>query len=103
MNASDVVLVTSSRESGPMVVKEAAACGVPVVATDVGFVADVLADRPDARVCDSAATLVAGVESVLAAESTAAPPFDAPTLRTMGDRLIEVYEAARHTADRSSK
>jgi glycosyltransferase involved in cell wall biosynthesis len=103
MNASDVVLVTSSRESGPMVVKEAAACGVPVVATDVGFVADVLADRPDCRVCDSTATLVAGLESVLAGEQIPASPLDVPTLQTMGDRLIEVYETARNTDDRSSR
>jgi len=38
MNASDVLLVTSTRESGPLVVKEAAACTVPIVSTDVGFV-----------------------------------------------------------------
>lgn len=95
MNASDLVLVTSDRESGPMVVKEAAACGVPVVATDVGFVADVLGDRPESAVCGSRAELVAGLESALATDpSAAAPPLDTVDLSTMGDRLMAVYDAA---------
>jgi glycosyltransferase involved in cell wall biosynthesis len=43
--AADVLLVTSRKgtESGPLVVKEAAAMGLPVVSVDVGDVAEVLA------------------------------------------------------------
>jgi glycosyltransferase involved in cell wall biosynthesis len=43
--AADVLLVTSRQgtESGPLVVKEAAAMGLPVVSVDVGDVAEVLA------------------------------------------------------------
>jgi teichuronic acid biosynthesis glycosyltransferase TuaC len=44
MNACDLVLVTSRHESGPLVVKEAIACGCPVVATDVGDVREVIGD-----------------------------------------------------------
>jgi glycosyltransferase involved in cell wall biosynthesis len=44
MNACDVVLVTSYRESGPLVVKEAMACGTPIVSTDVGDVRMVMGD-----------------------------------------------------------
>ena len=36
MMAADVCLITSSRESGPLVAKESIVCGCPVVAVDVG-------------------------------------------------------------------
>ena len=36
MLAADVCLITSTRESGPLVAKEAITCGCPVVAVDVG-------------------------------------------------------------------
>ncbi|MHA1386657.1 MAG: glycosyltransferase family 4 protein [Candidatus Helarchaeota archaeon] len=42
MNAADLLLVTSFRESGPLVVKEAMACGCPVVTTDVGDVREII-------------------------------------------------------------
>ena len=36
MLAADVSLITSTRESGPLVAKESIVCGCPVVAVDVG-------------------------------------------------------------------
>ena len=44
MNACDVLLVTSFFESGPLVVKEAMACNLPIVSTDVGDVKEVIKD-----------------------------------------------------------
>ena len=38
LNASNVVLLCSDSEGSPMVIKEALACGVPIVSTDVGDV-----------------------------------------------------------------
>ena len=36
MLAADVCLITSTRESGPLVAREAIVCGCPVVSVDVG-------------------------------------------------------------------
>lgn len=44
MNACDFQLTTSIRESGPLVVKEAMACGTPIVSVDVGDVREVIGD-----------------------------------------------------------
>lgn len=103
MNASDAVLVTSRRESGPMVVKEATACGVPVVSTNVGFVADVLDGVIHSAVCSSREELVEGLTAALSDAGRATEhdrfaesglDFDTLGLDRMGERLVDVYREA---------
>lgn len=51
MNASNALLLTSIHEGSPNVVKEAMACNVPVVSTDVGDVAKVVGRTAGCAVC----------------------------------------------------
>ncbi len=53
MNACDLHLLSSDQEGSPNSVKECLCCGVPVVATDVGNVHDILDDVPACGVADS--------------------------------------------------
>ncbi|USZ70843.1 glycosyltransferase family 4 protein [Natronosalvus halobius] len=93
MNASDALLVTSKREAGPMVIKEAAACNVPVVSTDVGFVRDTIGEVDNCIVSDDDADLAAGLETVLDGDrrSNGREVVDGLSLDAMGDRLLECY------------
>lgn len=51
MNAADCLLMTSMNEGGPLVVKEAVLCALPVVATDVGDVRKVLDGVSPSAIC----------------------------------------------------
>lgn len=104
MNASDALLVTSRRESGPMVVKEAAACNVPVVSTDVGFVRDVLGDVSNSAVCRSNDELVAGLERVLERDDRAdgRDAIDGLDVDEMGAEIKSVYERVLGNQEESS-
>lgn len=55
MSAADVLVLPSLAEGSPNVVKEALACNLPVVAGDVGDVAQVIGDAVRCRVLDRAA------------------------------------------------
>jgi glycosyltransferase involved in cell wall biosynthesis len=51
MNACDALLLTSSSEGSPNAVKEALACNLPVVSTDVGDVRQRIGNLDGCRVC----------------------------------------------------
>lgn len=94
MNAADALLLTSNHEGSPNAVKEALACNLPVVATDVGDVQDYIADLPGAHICRSDEALVEGLIDVLSSNRTFEGRNHARTVsRGRTDaRLLEVYE-----------
>ncbi|SFL53758.1 Glycosyl transferase 4-like domain-containing protein [Halogranum rubrum] len=94
-NAADALLVTSKYESGPMAVREAAACNVPVVTTPVGFAPDVLDGVSNSVVADDDDELAAGLAEIAAgdARSDGREVVDGLSLDEMGERLLEVYRS----------
>ncbi|MDS0295237.1 glycosyltransferase [Halogeometricum luteum] len=107
MNASDAVIVTSDREAGPMVIKEAAACNVPVVSTDVGFAREALGTVRNSTVGATDDELVSGLERALRSGtgSDGRKMADEWSLDRMGDRILAVYRSAleRPTEERESE
>jgi teichuronic acid biosynthesis glycosyltransferase TuaC len=53
LNAANAILLTSTREASPVVVKEALACNVPVVSVDVGDVRERIAGIAGCFIADS--------------------------------------------------
>jgi glycosyltransferase involved in cell wall biosynthesis len=98
-SAADALLLTSQREGWPNVVLEALACGVPVVAVDVGAVREILGDSCAGRIAAerSAAVLSNAVRELAecavdrAAVRRHAADFD---WRSISLGQIELFEAA---------
>lgn len=90
MNASDVVVIPSLVENLPMVLLEAMAAGLPVVATDVGVVSDVVDESTGILVPPGdAGTLSLALRSLLT---------DPDRRRAMGDAARAKWQD-RYTAD----
>lgn len=99
MNAADVLLLTSRHEGSPNVVKEALACNVPVVSTDVGDVRKRIEGIEGCIVCadDDPRTITRALEQVFSMEGRRVNGRE--HVRDLDEKLlteqvIEVYNAA---------
>lgn len=63
MNACDALLFTSYQEGSPNIVKQAMACNLPIISTDVGDVREIMGDTKGCYVCDPVANEFAAAVS----------------------------------------
>jgi hypothetical protein len=102
-NAADCLLMTSAYEGSPMVIKESLACSLPVVAVDVGDVAERLNGvTPSAVVARNPVALGDALVDILRLNQrsngrTAIAPLSEESI---AGRLVEIYyKAASRTHD----
>ena len=93
MNAADALLLTSKLEGSPNTVKEAMACNLPVVSTDVGDVRTRLENVTPSAVCTSEAELVDRLVEVLETgeRSNGRTHVETVSWDRMADEIIQVY------------
>ena len=93
-NAADVLLLTSRHEGSPNVIKEAMACNCPIVATNVGDVADVTAGTAQTCVTGfSAPPIAEALKTILStpARSDGRGRIDRYDSRKIAEKLAEIY------------
>jgi len=93
MNAADALLLTSKLEGSPNTVKEAMACNLPVVSTDVGDVRKRLRNVTHSAVCTSEAELVTELVDILAdgGRSNGRAYVEEVSWDRMAEKIIQVY------------
>lgn len=97
MNAADVLLLTSTGEGSPNVVKEAMACNLPVVSVDVGDVREIVSGARHCHVCpDDPHALAAAITAVVSPTKRSDGRERSADLRLeqIAERIRRVYEEA---------
>lgn len=94
MNAADLLLLTSSREGSPNVVKEAMACNLPIVSTDVGDVREVIGETDNCVLTTASPDDIArGIESVLdsSRRTNGREAIEPLSADAVGKRVLDIY------------
>ena len=104
INAAHALVLTSGLEGSPNTVKEALACNVPVVSTDVGDVRQRLDGVDASTVATDPEGLADGLLAALDAGGRCAGRSQIEPLRweRVSQRIIEVYEQALGTSNSST-
>lgn len=95
MNASDVLLFPSYQEGSPNIIKQAMACNLPIVATDVGDIREIIGNTSGCFVCEPSA--LAFTEKVSVILQTGQRTRGREEIRhlerpAIARRIIQVYE-----------
>lgn len=94
LSGADCVLMTSDYEGSPNIVKEALACGLPIVSVDVGDIAERLDGVHPSRIvaCDARAIGSAAAEIVLSGQrSNGRDAIRNLSATAVRDKILEVY------------
>ncbi len=106
INASNVLILSSVAEGSPNVVREAMACNVPVVTTNVGDVAQVLAHTDGCSVCShDAAALAEGLAKAIRHPEPTTGRADTAHLSNMVlvHQIVAMYEQAMRKKKRAAQ
>jgi glycosyltransferase involved in cell wall biosynthesis len=96
INASNALMLSSLSEGSPNIVKEAMACNIPVVATAVGDVAEIIGQTQGCSICHhDPDDLAAGIERALQHCGPTTGRMDISHLErsVVAERVIAVYES----------
>jgi teichuronic acid biosynthesis glycosyltransferase TuaC len=98
LSAADILLLTSMHEGSPTIIKEALACDIPIVSTDVGDVRERISAVEGCEVCenDQPETIAMALSRVLAINHRTTGRTTVLNLdeRIMIQKLISVYRSA---------
>jgi teichuronic acid biosynthesis glycosyltransferase TuaC len=105
MNAAEVLIVTSNVEGSPNMVKEAMACGLPIVSVDVGDVCEVISGTRNCHITGRDPRMIGA--ALLEVLHAAPERSDGPArsehlaLAAIADRLVCIYRDMLTTAPSS--